>query len=48
MEGFDTRRQGYDPKYRPYRIAIYVLFCTAVVGTASSVTWAVVSYLFVD
>ena len=48
MEGFDTRRQGYDPQYRPYRVTMYVLFFSLVLWTAGSVTWAVVSHLFVD
>lgn len=46
MEGFDTRRQGYDPKHRPFRVAVYIIFVGLSVWTAGSVTWSLITELF--
>ena len=46
MDGFDTRLQGYDPKYRPYRIAVYSSFVLLIVWVVLSVTLSIIDHLF--
>ena len=46
MDGFDTRRQGYDPKLRPYRVVVYSGFVLMIVWVVLSIPLSIIAHLF--